>query len=165
MAKKRTKISQRYLDIKKVNSSTIEDKNKLKKDLKEYSLEELILREYGPLGTPRRNEFEKRRFKTEFNLRGNRYNEGKIKWSLVDFKSIESLPRVLEFGAKKYSRDQWKKGLDKKEILESSMRHLTAIMDGEENDPESGLPHSGHIYANTMFYEYFDRIDREKKKK
>ena len=27
-------------------------------------------------------------------------------------------------------------------------------MSGEQNDPESGLPHAGHILCNMMFYEY-----------
>lgn len=83
-----------------------------------------------------------------------RYNDGKVQWSLVDFKSIEGLPRVLEFGAKKYSRDNWKIGLDPNEILDSLSRHLFALMSGETNDPESGLPHIGHILCNAMFYEY-----------
>ena len=39
-----------------------------------------------------------------------RFNAGKLQWSMVDFKSLEDMVRVLEFGAKKYSRDNWKKG-------------------------------------------------------
>ena len=86
-----------------------------------------------------------------------RYNTDKLKWSLVHFKSLEPMVKVLEFGAKKYSADNWKKGLDKKEILESMMRHLTALMDGEACDPESGISHIGHIQCNAMFYSYFDK--------
>lgn len=49
----------------------------------------------------------------------------------------------------------WKKpGLKPKEILESLQRHLAALMDGEDNDPESGQNHIGHIMCNAMFYEY-----------
>jgi hypothetical protein len=86
-----------------------------------------------------------------------RYNKGKRKWSLVDYKSIEPMVEVLEFGAAKYAPDNWKKGLDKKEILESMMRHLAALMDGEAKDAESGISHMGHIMCNAMFYNYFDR--------
>ena len=89
-------------------------------------------------------------------LKGDRFNEGKPRWSLVDWNSMIPLVRVLEFGAKKYSDDNWKKGLDKKEILESMMRHLMALMDGEDIDPESGEHHMGHIMCNTMFYSYFN---------
>lgn len=85
-----------------------------------------------------------------------RFNTGKLKWSLIHYQSLTPLVRVLEFGALKYAPDNWKKGLDKKEILESLQRHLAALMDGEEIDPESGLPHIGHIQCNAMFYAYFN---------
>jgi hypothetical protein len=84
-----------------------------------------------------------------------RFNQGKTKWSLVHFESIRPMVDVLEFGANKYSANNWMKGLDKQEILESTMRHLAALMDGEINDPESGLPHMGHIQCNAMFFNYF----------
>ena len=89
------------------------------------------------------------------NKKADRFNDGKLKWSLVHFESLNPMVKVLEFGAQKYSADNWKKGLDKKEILESMMRHLTALMDGQEKDPESGLHHIGHIQCNAMFYSYF----------
>lgn len=94
--------------------------------------------------------------------KGLRYNDGKRKWSLVHFKSLEPLVEVLEFGAKKYAPENWKKGLDKKEILESMMRHLMSLMDGEALDPESKKHHIGHIMCNAMFYSYFDNELNEK---
>ena len=90
-----------------------------------------------------------------------RYNDGKLKWSLVNWKSLEPLVKVLEMGAKKYAPENWKKGLDKKEILESAMRHLTAMMDGEFLDPESKLPHAGHVMANIMFYMFHSNADKK----
>lgn len=95
-------------------------------------------------------------------LKGLRYNEGKPKWSLVDFDSLIPLVRVLEFGAKKYSKDNWKEGLNKEEILESLMRHLVALFKGEVNDLESGLPHIGHILCNALFYSYYQSKEEEK---
>lgn len=91
-----------------------------------------------------------------------RYNEGKPRWSLVDHESLEPMVRVLEFGEQKYGRWNWKKGLNKNEILESLYRHLIKLMAGEENDKETGLNHIGHIMSNAMFYSYFDRLEKEK---
>lgn len=85
-----------------------------------------------------------------------RYNEGKPQWSLVDFDSIEPLVRVLEYGCIKYARDNWKKGLNKDQILDSMMRHLVRLMNGELQDIESGCPHIGHIMANAMFFYYME---------
>lgn len=94
--------------------------------------------------------------------KGLRYNEGKRKWSLVHFKSLEPMIEVLEFGAKKYAPDNWKKGFDQKEILESLQRHLAKLFDGEEIDSESGLHHIGHIMCNAMFYSYYIKNQKDK---
>lgn len=80
-----------------------------------------------------------------------RFNEGKLQWDLVDFESLHDLVRVLERGAIKYSKDNWKQGLPMREQCASMMRHLTALMSGEINDPETGLPHWAHIQCNAMF--------------
>lgn len=95
---------------------------------------------------------------------GLRFNEGKPRWSLVHYKSLEPMVRVLMFGAEKYDDHNWKKGLSPKEILECMQRHLAALMDGETHDKESGLPHIGHIQANAMFYAYFTETEEGKPK-
>ena len=100
-----------------------------------------------------------------------RYNEGKPQWSLIDFDSLEPMVRVLEYWMKKYTvwdvtwRDNWKKPMDRKKILDSMMRHQIALMAGEEIDQESGKPHIGHIMANAMFYSYHSNKYAKKKYK
>ena len=86
-----------------------------------------------------------------------RYNNGKRQWNLIDFKSLEPMVKVLEFGSIKYLPDNWKKGMPREQILNSAMRHLTAMLDGEEIDSESGLPHSAHVACNMMFLSYFEQ--------
>ena len=66
-----------------------------------------------------------------------RYNMGKLEWSLVDFDSLEGLVKVLEYGAQKYARNNWKKGMPVTKVSESLMRHLFAFLRGEDVDPES----------------------------
>jgi hypothetical protein len=86
-----------------------------------------------------------------------RYNQGKPQWSLVDFDSLEGLVHVLEHGARKYSKDNWKKGMPVTQVSESLMRHLFAFLRGEDVDPESGCRHISHVMCNTMFLEYILR--------
>lgn len=86
-----------------------------------------------------------------------RYNSGKLQWSLLDFESLEGLVRVLEYGAKKYSRNNWKKGMPVTQVSESLMRHLFAFLNGEDIDPESGCRHISHVMCNAMFIEYILR--------
>jgi hypothetical protein len=83
-----------------------------------------------------------------------RYNQGKVQWSLVDYKSIEPMVRVLEYGCKKYAKDNWKKGMPASQIIESMLRHTFKLLEGELVDPESGIEHVGHIQCNAMFLAY-----------
>ena len=95
---------------------------------------------------------------------GLRFNEGKPRWSLMNYKSMEPMIRVLEYGANKYSDHNWQKGLNKVEILECLQRHLAALIDGEKLDAESKQQHIGHILCNAMFYSYFENVAPEKAK-
>jgi hypothetical protein len=83
-----------------------------------------------------------------------RYNQGKVEWSLVDYKSLEPMVRVLEYGVKKYARNNWKKGMPATQIIESMLRHTYKLLEGELVDPESGVEHVGHIQCNAMFLAY-----------
>lgn len=85
---------------------------------------------------------------------GNRFNEGKLRWTLVSWKALEPMVRVLEFGANKYASHNWKKGLKYTEICDSLQRHMNSFLDGEDNDQESKLSHVGHILCNAMFLSY-----------
>lgn len=85
-----------------------------------------------------------------------RFNTNKPKWSLVHYASLVPMVRALEYGANKYTPDNWKKGgRPLKEPLECLQRHLAALMDGEEIDQESGCTHIGLLMCNAMFYSYF----------
>lgn len=94
----------------------------------------------------------------------------KPKWHFVDFKSLEPMVEVLEWGNERHKDNlnggSWKDGssyrYSPQGILESICRHTMAMLDGEEIDPESGLSHMGHIQSNTMFYNYFKRKQNEK---
>jgi hypothetical protein len=83
---------------------------------------------------------------------GDRYNRGKAPLSyLMQFPSaVEGLCRVAEFGASKYSRYNWKQGLDHMELVDSLLRHLSAYADGQDVDEESGFSHLDHVSWNAL---------------
>lgn len=98
----------------------------------------------------------------------NRYNDGKVDFTYVLSapKSLEGLARVYEFGAKKYARDNWKRGLSYMTLIASLMRHLLKFISGENLDEESKLPHVSHILWNAqilseMYYTRKDMDDRD----
>ncbi len=80
-----------------------------------------------------------------------RYNAGKPELSYLDLTCFIPAAQVLAFGAAKYERDNWRKGFPLTKLLDSMLRHIAALQRGELLDPESGLPHIGHIQCNAMF--------------
>jgi hypothetical protein len=80
-----------------------------------------------------------------------RYNQGKAKMSFVPAALMRACARVLEYGVKKYARDNWRKGGNWTEVMDSLLRHAFAFNEGEDVDPESGLSHLDHMAANIAF--------------
>ena len=65
----------------------------------------------------------------------------KIDTTLVPFDFICAAAAGLNYGAKKYGARNWEKGLNMSDLLNSVDRHNRAIMNGEQMDHSSGLPH------------------------
>lgn len=89
--------------------------------------------------------------KAEKAEKADRFNKGKLQWRHVNWKYLEPMVKGLEYGAGKYGMKNYMKGLDKTEVLESLLRHSFALLDGEEIDEESGLPHECLIQSNALF--------------
>lgn len=113
-----------------------------------------------------------------------RYNKGKRKWHLVDFKALEPMIEVLEYGAHKYTiyedkkgkeikgidipiedahlykvkisgANNWKKGFNDTDLLDCAMRHLVELMEGKIIDAESKKLIIGHLLCNALFISHF----------
>lgn len=85
-----------------------------------------------------------------------RYNDGKLRWSLVPLGVLRGLGEVLSWGAQKYAAHNWMRGAPWSQAFDSCMRHLTAwFCDGEDRDKESGLHHLDHAIANLVFLKHW----------
>ncbi|HUH39360.1 MAG TPA: dATP/dGTP diphosphohydrolase domain-containing protein [Castellaniella sp.] len=45
----------------------------------------------------------------------------------------------------------WERGMDRGRIVAALLRHLSSWMAGENNDRDSGMPHSWHVLTNAAF--------------
>ena len=80
-------------------------------------------------------------------------------WHLQNMRAhTADCARVFEYGKRKYAAWNWAKGMAWSIPIACALRHADALWNrGEANDPESGLPHIGHILCNTAMSLHFYR--------
>lgn len=89
-------------------------------------------------------------------------DQGKVPLHLLDPVALEELARVLEFGAKKYSPNGWRKGVEWTRTLSALKRHVAEFEKGITHDPETGLNHMAHAMCNAMFLVNWETTHPEK---
>ncbi len=84
---------------------------------------------------------------------GRKFDNGKPEFSLLPLKDLEGVVRVLEYGAKKYDRHNWRKVENgEQRYLDAALRHLAEIIeDFYATDNESGLRHIDHAICSLIF--------------
>ena len=88
----------------------------------------------------------------------------KTEVGLIDPRFAEGIGEVLRFGAKKYAKHNWMRGMSWVTVLGGVLRHVFAILRGEDLDPETGLPHAHHAACGLMFYAHYRHVEHEKYK-
>ena len=85
---------------------------------------------------------------------GIKHDKGKAKLSLVNRETLVGIAKAMEYGALKYGKNNYKKGMEWTRVIDALLRHTYALSSGEDLDPESGLPHSYHMGAccNMLIY-------------
>lgn len=97
---------------------------------------------------------------------GTKHDNGKPDLSLISRELMENVARVREFGAKKYARDNWKKGFNYTRSAAACLRHVFAFLSGEDLDPESGLPHIAHAICclEHLLYDFLHHKHNDDRK-
>lgn len=87
---------------------------------------------------------------THPNEKGIKFDDEKPRYDLLPPTAIDTMVRVLTFGAKKYSPDNWKK-VERVRYIAAAMRHMFALLRGEIYDSETGLHHGAHAMSCLAF--------------
>jgi len=83
-------------------------------------------------------------------MKGIKHDANKPDYSLVPFEVLDEVVRVLTYGANKYDRFNWEFVEDTR-YQAAALRHISAYMQGEITDQESGYEHLAHAICNLMF--------------
>lgn len=87
---------------------------------------------------------------------GVKNDSGKPSISLIPKDAIWGMAQALTFGAKKYGRHNFRNGIAFSRLADAAERHLTAWMEGEIVDSESGLSHLDHALASLAMLKFMD---------
>jgi hypothetical protein len=81
----------------------------------------------------------------------------------LPMKSLCEVVKVLEFGAKKYSRDNWRNGMKWSRVTSAAKRHiLLGWLTGEDFDPETKINHLAHTLCCLMFIIWYEKNEAMK---
>ena len=86
------------------------------------------------------------------NENGQKFDGNKPRFSLIPNGVLTPVVNVLEFGAKKYSENNWRFVPNARtRYFDAAHRHLDAWWNGQVNDPETNEPHLAHAICCLMF--------------
>ena len=74
-----------------------------------------------------------------------KFDGGKPSWSLLPIESMRELVSVYDIGAKKYGRENWRKGMEWHRVFDAMMRHAWSWWGGERRDPIDGQHHLASV--------------------
>ena len=95
---------------------------------------------------------------------GLKYDNSKLRYSLIPLDSLQEVVKVLEFGAKKYAPDNWKHVEDAQaRYWDAAMRHIVAYKLDNKTDSETGLSHLAHAICCLLFLINFDNNENDNK--
>ena len=90
------------------------------------------------------------------------------RYSLIPVPALDIMAQLYGFGAEKYEAHNWRNGYEWSKSFDSLFRHAAAALDGEDIDPETGLPHLAgaafHCFTLMVFMQEHPEFDDRYKK-
>jgi len=93
-----------------------------------------------------------------------KFDKGKPPLGLLPRRALVEVAQVMAFGADKYGKHNWRKGMAWTRLSDAALRHVYAWIDGEDNDTETGYNHLAHAACCLLFlleYQLALRVGRD----
>lgn len=84
-----------------------------------------------------------------------KYDHDKAKLSLIPYEALKQEAFALAYGAEKYGKNNYKKGMEWSRLIDATLRHIHSFNNGEDVDKESLICHLGHAKANLSILIFY----------
>jgi len=99
-------------------------------------------------------------------MNGVKYDQEKLRFSLVPWREFIEVVKVLMHGSHKYEDHNWQRVPNARErYFNAMMRHVMAWWNDEVNDPETKLNHLAHAICCALFLMWADKEGKHASKK
>ena len=92
---------------------------------------------------------------------GGQKGQKDIRWDLVPIEPMQEVARLYHEGAKKYAKDNWRKGYDWSLSYAAMQRHATQFWNGESYDGETGCHHLSSVVFHALAMMEFEKTHPE----
>ncbi len=87
-------------------------------------------------------------------MTGYKESEGKIDYSEIYWEFISAMSKRMDVNKSKYEKHNYRKPLDKDQLLQAALRHLIKVIEPQDHDSETAEEHVASIACNMMMYYY-----------
>lgn len=87
---------------------------------------------------------------------GSKFDQEKTDMSLLSSIAVDKVAQVMTYGKRKYSANNWRKGIVYTRLLAAALRHIFAYLGGESKDPETGISHLAHACCDLFMVLEFE---------
>lgn len=85
---------------------------------------------------------------------GSKNDSNKAQLCLIPSEALTGMAKAFMYGAKKYNRYNFRKGIQYTRLTDAAMRHILQFLDREEADIESFESHVDHALASLAMLKY-----------
>jgi hypothetical protein len=89
---------------------------------------------------------------------GIKFDSEKTPLGLLPWPALIDVAKVLAFGADKYGKYNWLKGMEWSRLYDAALRHLVTWINRKDLDSETNLSHLSHCLCCILFLATYEKL-------